>query len=139
MLCPKCGKELPEYERSCPYCGTDAAPGSEKRHRSKTANALFIAAVVLALVLICMALVQQLMQRKKQDRWKELTTSSQETAAEIPATSLARTKLLLFAKADTQPAATVADHHVWLQRKLCLTNWSLYYRTQSSSVISCTV
>ena len=23
MFCPKCGKELREYERSCPYCGSE--------------------------------------------------------------------------------------------------------------------
>ena len=53
MFCPKCGKELREYERSCPYCGAAAAPGSEKRHRNKTAKSLSIAAVTLVLIVAC--------------------------------------------------------------------------------------
>ena len=35
MFCPKCGKELREYERSCPYCGAAAAHGRGNRHRIK--------------------------------------------------------------------------------------------------------
>ena len=49
MFCPKCGKELREYERSCPYCGAAAAHGRGNRHRIKPMELIAIAAGVLAL------------------------------------------------------------------------------------------
>lgn len=76
MFCPKCGKELREYERSCPYCGAAAAPGSEKRHRNKTAKSLSIAAVTLVLIVACTVLVYQLAQRKKDAQMRTLTAGS---------------------------------------------------------------
>ena len=85
MFCPKCGKELREYERSCPYCGTDAAPGSEKRHRNKTAKSLSIAAVTLVLIVACTVLVYQLAQRKKDAQMRTLTVGSPAAAPAAPA------------------------------------------------------
>ena len=76
MFCPKCGKELREYERSCPYCGAAAAHGRGNRHRIKPMELIAIAAGVLALLLACTVLVYQLAQRKKEARWKELTVGS---------------------------------------------------------------
>ena len=57
MFCPKCGKELREYERSCPYCGAAAAHGRGNRHRIKPMELIAIAAGVLALLLACTVLV----------------------------------------------------------------------------------
>ena len=65
MFCPKCGKELREYERSCPYCGAAAAHGRGNRHRIKPMELIAIAASVLALLLACTVLVYQIAQRKK--------------------------------------------------------------------------
>ena len=59
MFCPKCGKELREYERSCPYCGAAAAHGRGNRHRIKPMELIAIAAGVLALLLACTVLVYQ--------------------------------------------------------------------------------
>ncbi len=112
MFCPKCGKELREYERSCSYCGTDAAPGSEKRHRNKTAKSLSIAAVTLALLLACTVLVYQIAQRKKEARWTELTVDRREAAAVVPVEPLTRQQFLRFTAADAQTAAAVPDYSV---------------------------
>ena len=65
MFCPKCGKELREYERSCPYCGAAAAHGRGNRHRIKPMELIAIAAGVLALIVACTVLVYQIAQRKK--------------------------------------------------------------------------
>ena len=64
MFCPKCGKELREYERSCPYCGAAAAHGNSKRHRIKPMELIAIAAGVLALLLACTVLVSSHSGRK---------------------------------------------------------------------------
>lgn len=80
MFCPKCGKELREYERSCPYCGAAAAHGRGNRHRIKPMELIAIAAGVLALLLACTVLVYQIAQRKKEARWKELTVDRREAA-----------------------------------------------------------
>ena len=112
MFCPKCGKELREYERSCPYCGAAAAPGSEKRHRNKTAKSLSIAAVTLALLLACTVLVYQIAQRKKEARWTELTVDRREAAAVVPVEPLTRQQFLRFTAADAQTAAAVPDYSV---------------------------
>ena len=50
MFCPKCGKELREYERSCPYCGAAAAHGNGKRHRIKPTELFSIVVGTLALI-----------------------------------------------------------------------------------------
>ena len=112
MFCPKCGKELREYERSCPYCGTDAAPGSEKRHRNKTAKSLSIAAVTLVLIVACTVLVSQLVQRKKDAQMRTLTAGSPAAAAVAPAEPSARPQFLRFTAADAQTAAAVPDYSV---------------------------
>ena len=112
MFCPKCGKELREYERSCPYCGTDAAPGSEKRHRNKTAKSLSIAAVTLVLIVACTVLVSQLVQRKKDAQMRTLTAGSPTAAPAAPAEPLVRPQFLRFTAADAQMAAAVPDYSV---------------------------
>ena len=112
MFCPKCGKELREYERSCPYCGAAAAPGSEKRHRNKTAKSLSIAAVTLVLIVACTVLVYQLAQRKKDAQMRTLTAGSRAAAAVAPAEPLARPQFLRFTAADAQTAAAVPDYSV---------------------------
>lgn len=76
MFCPKCGKELREYERSCPYCGAAAAHGRGNRHRIKPMELIAIAAGVLALLLACTVLVYQLAQRKKDAQMRTLTAGS---------------------------------------------------------------
>ena len=81
MFCPKCGKELREYERSCPYCGAAAAHGRGNRHRIKPMELIAIAAGVLALIVACTVLVYQIAQRKKEAQWKELTVDRREAAA----------------------------------------------------------
>ena len=112
MFCPKCGKELREYERSCPYCGTDAAPGSEKRHRNKTAKSLSIAAVTLVLIVACTVLVYQLAQRKKDAQMRTLTAGSRAAAPAALAEPSARPQFLRFTAADAQTAAAVPDYSV---------------------------
>ena len=112
MFCPKCGKELREYERSCPYCGTDAVPGSEKRHRNKTAKSLSIAAVTLVLIVACTVLVSQLVQRKKDAQMGTLTAGSPAAAPAAPAEPLVRPQFLRFTAADAQMAAAVPDYSV---------------------------
>lgn len=76
MFCPKCGKELREYERSCPYCGAAAAHGRGNRHRIKPMELIAIAAGVLALIVACTVLVYQLAQRKKDAQMRTLTAGS---------------------------------------------------------------
>ena len=112
MFCPKCGKELREYERSCSYCGTDAAPGSEKRYRNKTAKSLSIAAVTLVLIVACTVLVSQLAQRKKDAQMRTLTAGSPAAAPAAPAEPLVRPQFLRFTAADAQMAAAVPDYSV---------------------------
>ena len=73
MFCPKCGKELREYERSCPYCGAAAAHGRGNRHRIKPMELIAIAAGVLALLLACTVLVYQIAQRRKDAQMRTLT------------------------------------------------------------------
>ena len=57
MFCPKCGKELREYERSCPYCGVAASHGRGNRHRIKLMELIAIAAGVLALIVAVILLI----------------------------------------------------------------------------------
>lgn len=76
MFCPKCGKELREYERSCPYCGAAAAHGNGKRHRIKPTELFSIAVGTLALIVACTVLVYQLAQRKKDAQMRTLTAGS---------------------------------------------------------------
>ena len=85
MFCPKCGKELQEYERSCPYCGAAAAHGRGNRHRIKPMELIAIAAGVLALIVACTVLVYQLAQRKKDAQMRTLPAGSRAAAAEAPA------------------------------------------------------
>ena len=112
MFCPKCGKELREYERSCPYCGAAAAHGRGNRHRIKPMELIAIAAGVLALLLACTVLVYQIAQRKKEARWKELTVDRREAAAVVPVEPLTRQQFLSFTAADAQTAAAVPDYSV---------------------------
>ena len=112
MFCPKCGKELREYERSCPYCGAAAAHGRGNRHRIKPMELIAIAAGVLALLLACTVLVYQIAQRKKEARWKELTVDRREAAAVVPVEPLTRQQFLRFTAADAQTAAAVPDYSV---------------------------
>ena len=112
MFCPKCGKELREYERSCPYCGAAAAHGRGNRHRIKPMELIAIAAGVLALLLACTVLVYQIAQRKKEARWKELTVDRREAAAVVPVEPLTRQQFLSFTAADMQTAAAVPDYSV---------------------------
>ena len=112
MFCPKCGKELREYERSCPYCGAAAAHGRGNRHRIKPMELIAIAAGVLALLLACTVLVYQIAQRKKEARWKELTVDRREAAAVVPVEPLTRQQFLRFTAADMQTAAAVPDYSV---------------------------
>ena len=112
MFCPKCGKELREYERSCPYCGAAAAHGRGNRHRIKPMELIAIAAGVLALIVACTVLVYQIAQRKKEARWKELTVDRREAAAVVPVEPLARPQFLRFTAADVQTAAAVPDYSV---------------------------
>ena len=112
MFCPKCGKELREYERSCPYCGAAAAHGRGNRHRIKPMELIAIAAGVLALLLACTVLVYQIAQRKKEARWKELTVDRREAAAVVPVEPLTRPQFLRFTAADVQTAAAVPDYSV---------------------------
>ena len=112
MFCPKCGKELREYERSCPYCGAAAAHGRGNRHRIKPMELIAIAASVLALLLACTVLVYQIAQRKKEARWKELTVDRREAAAVVPVEPLTRQQFLRFTAADVQTAAAVPDYSV---------------------------
>ena len=112
MFCPKCGKELREYERSCPYCGAAAAHGRGNRHRIKPMELIAIAASVLALLLACTVLVYQIAQRKKEARWKELTVDRREAAAVVPVEPLTRQQFLRFTAADAQTAAAVPDYSV---------------------------
>ena len=90
MFCPKCGKELREYERSCPYCGAAAAHGNGKRHRIKPTELISIAVGTLALIVACTVLVYQLAQRKKDAQMRTLTAGSRAAAAVAPAEPLAR-------------------------------------------------
>lgn len=90
MFCPKCGKELREYERSCPYCGVAASHGRGNRHRIKPMELIAIAAGVLALIVACTVLVYQLAQRKKDAQMRTLTAGSRAAAAVAPAEPLAR-------------------------------------------------
>ena len=112
MFCPKCGKELREYERSCPYCGAAAAHGRGNRHRIKPMELIAIAAGVLALLLACTVLVYQLAQRKKDAQMRTLTVGSPAAAAVAPAEPLARPQFLRFTAADAQTAAAVPDYSV---------------------------
>ena len=112
MFCPKCGKELREYERSCPYCGVAASHGRGNRHRIKLMELIAIAAGVLALLLACTVLVYQIAQRKKEARWKELTVDRREAAAVVPVEPLTRQQFLRFTAADVQTAAAVPDYSV---------------------------
>ena len=64
MFCPKCGKELREYARSCPYCGAAAAHGNGKRHRIKLTELFSIAVGTLALIVACTVLVSSHSGRK---------------------------------------------------------------------------
>ena len=112
MFCPKCGKELREYERSCPYCGAAAAHGRGNRHRIKPMELIAIAAGVLALIVACTVLVYQLTQRKKDAQMRTLTAGSRAAAAAAPAEPLARPQFLRFTAADVQTAAAVPDYSV---------------------------
>ena len=112
MFCPKCGKELREYERSCPYCGVAASHGRGNRHRIKPMELIAIAAGVLALLLACTVLVYQLAQRKKDAQMRTLTAGSRAAAAVAPAEPLARPQFLRFTAADAQTAAAVPDYSV---------------------------
>ena len=112
MFCPKCGKELQEYERSCPYCGAAAAHGRGNRHRIKPMELIAIAAGVLALIVACTVLVYQLAQRKKDAQMRTLTAGSRAAAAVAPAEPLARPQFLRFTAADAQTAAAVPDYSV---------------------------
>ena len=112
MFCPKCGKELREYERSCPYCGAAAAHGNGKRHRIKPTELFSIAVGTLALIVACTVLVYQLAQRKKDAQMRTLTAGSRAAAAVAPAEPLARPQFLRFTAADVQTAAAVPDYSV---------------------------
>ena len=112
MFCPKCGKELREYERSCPYCGAAAAHGNGKRHRIKPTELFSIAVGTLALIVACTVLVYQLAQRKKDAQMRTLTASSRAAAVVAPAEPLARPQFLRFTAADVQTAAAVPDYSV---------------------------
>ena len=112
MFCPKCGKELREYERSCPYCGAAAAHGNGKRHRIKPTELISIAVGTLALIVACTVLVYQLAQRKKDAQMRTLTAGSRAAATVAPAEPLARPQFLRFTAADVQTAAAVPDYSV---------------------------
>lgn len=112
MFCPKCGKELREYERSCPYCGAAAAHGRGNRHRIKPMELIAIAAGVLALLLACTVLVYQIAQRKKDAQMRTLTVDRREAAAVVPVEPLTRQQFLRFTAADAQTAAAVPDYSV---------------------------
>ena len=112
MFCPKCGKELREYERSCPYCGAAAAHGNGKRHRIKPTELFSIAVGTLALIVACTVLVYQLAQRKKDAQMRTLTAGSRAAAVVAPAEPLARPQFLRFTAADVQTAAAVPDYSV---------------------------
>ena len=107
MFCPKCGKELREYERSCPYCGAAAAHGNGKRHRIKPTELFSIAVGTLALIVACTVLVYQLAQRKKDAQMRTLTAGSRAAAAVAPAEPLARPQFLRFTAADVQTAMSI--------------------------------
>ena len=112
MFCPKCGKELREYERSCPYCGAAAAHGRGNRHRIKPMELIAIAAGVLALIVACTVLVYQIAQRKKDAQMRTLTVDRREAAAVVPVEPLTRQQFLRFTAADAQTAAAVPDYSV---------------------------
>ena len=112
MFCPKCGKELREYERSCPYCGAAAAHGNGKRHRIKPTELFSIAVGTLALIVACTVLVYQLAQRKKDAQMRTLTAGSRAAAVVAPAEPLARPQFLRFTATDVQTAAAVPDYSV---------------------------
>lgn len=108
MFCPKCGKELREYERSCPYCGAAAAHGRGNRHRIKPMELIAIAAGVLALIVACTVLVYQIAQRKKDAQMRTLTVDRREAAAVVPVEPLTRQQFLRFTAADVQTACSCA-------------------------------
>ena len=112
MFCPKCGKELREYERSCPYCGA-IAKRRRKRQKFRTIEIFAIAVGALALILAGFLLAYQFVQWKKTSQQKTMMEARRETAAVFAAETLARPRFLHFLAADSsQLGVAVPDYSV---------------------------
>ncbi len=94
MFCKKCGKEIPDDSRFCPYCAEKA--GDEKKSKSNSTIVIACVAVIVALLVVIAFMAGKLSDKKGEN---DTTTSSQtssltekSTTAKAPKTTTTTTK-----------------------------------------------
>ena len=80
MLCPNCGKEVPDRSKFCPYCGTEITSTKKRKH----SNLKIILPIMIVMVLLSSFAVYQVIKTQIGERG-ENNNQQVATEQEIPA------------------------------------------------------
>ncbi|MCQ2472424.1 MAG: zinc ribbon domain-containing protein [Clostridia bacterium] len=104
MFCKKCGKEIPDDSKFCPYCSEKA--GDEKKSKSNSTIIIACVAVIVALLVVIAFMAGKLSDKKGENT---TTTSSQtsisaesSTTAKAPETTTTTTTTTKTTKAKVK-------------------------------------